>query len=290
MQTSTRGEIHEVALRDGLQSQPPCLSPRTRLELARLLAATQPTSMEVGSFVHPDKVPQMAGSLELAHMLRDEAWRENIPLFGLVPNQRGFEDFADSGLDGITVLVSASESHSQENVGMGRADALNQAQALITLAKSGGFATKAYISTAFGCPYERDVPSEIVIEISQKFLEWGADKVVLTDTIGSANPAAVASLVGQILTHVEAPRCALHLHDDQGLGVDNAMAGWDLGIRSFDTSLSGIGGCPFAPGAPGNLATETWLAALAKRGEDCQIEEKVWRLAQAGFTKALAEA
>ena len=280
--------FHEVALRDGLQNESVCLSPEKRAELASCIALYGPSTLEVAAFVHPRKVPQMAGAEALCQLLLDAPWRENLPLFGLVPNQKGFDVFVRAGLDGITLLASASEGHSQANVGQSQGVAFQEALTLVNQAQSGGFLIRAYVSMAFGCPFDGEAPASVVIEMAQGFFEAGADVVVLADTVGGATPQQIEQLVRKVLLACPGIPLGLHLHDGRQQACEGAGSTRELGVVHFDSALGGLGGCPFAPGAAGNMDTAKWADFLRARQEPLSLNLPAISDAAAALSRALS--
>ncbi|MBT4028847.1 MAG: hydroxymethylglutaryl-CoA lyase [Planctomycetes bacterium] len=258
--------IHEVAPRDGLQNEVAILSPATRAEFVGRLAVASPSSLEVAAFVSPKRVPQMSGASELTSMLDGATWRESIPAFALVPNERGYEAFRDSALNGVTLLVSATESHSQANVGMSVSDSLTETCRLIDLAHADGFTVRAYVSMAFACPFEGETDTGQVGALLDAFHGHAAEAVLLADTLGLATSNRVFELVGRALLAGPIESLGLHLHDTHGRAHENVRAALELGVRQFDAAAGGTGGCPFAPGAAGNLDTYSLLQVLDSEG------------------------
>jgi hydroxymethylglutaryl-CoA lyase len=264
---------HEVAPRDGLQNEATLLTLQQKLELMKHLVAAQPASIEVTSFVRPDRVPQLADAAELCQALADQTWAQEarangMRLTGLVANQRGLDRLLEAGLDSVTVLVSATEAHSQSNVGMSRGQAAELAQQLISQAKAHNVFVRAYVSMAYVCPFDGVVASEPVLELLQQFHQWGADLILPADTLGAAEPQAVRSLLEQAKALLPTAALGLHMHNTHGRALENCQIGWQLGIRHFDAAAAGTGGCPFAPGAAGNLSSSSLLKWAAAAGAD----------------------
>lgn len=246
--------ITDVAPRDGLQNQPVHLSTGDKLELIGLLADAGITSVEATSFVSPRAVPQMADAAELLKQLIPA--RPSLRTSVLVPNLKGLERAAAAGAREIAVVLSATDTMNLKNINMNleqataaSADTLRQARAL-------GLATRAYLAVAFECPFEGETPLPRVRELAAVMLGAGAQEIVIADTIGAAAPAAVRQRIDALAKVVPLAQLAIHLHDTRGMALANAWAALEAGVRRFDASAGGIGGCPFAPGAAGNLATE----------------------------------
>lgn len=266
---SERLLVHEVAARDGLQNEKALLSTTDKLALLARLAASQPDSLEVTSFVRPDRVPQLADADDLCRAIADQPWREQQTLVGLVMNLRGYERFRQSGLDAITAVIGAHEGFSQANSGMSIARALQANQELVAAARADGYPVRLYLSMAFGSPQDGPTPKEDVFALVQAAAEMGVERVMLSDTVGVGTPEQVASLIHGCLTWMPMARIGLHMHDTYGRALENVAAGVALGVRMVDASAGGSGGCPFAPGAAGNLATGALLAWCREQGIAC---------------------
>jgi hydroxymethylglutaryl-CoA lyase len=246
--------ITDVAPRDGLQNQPVHLSTADKLQLIGLLAGAGVASVEATSFVSPKAVPQMADAAELMLQLVPAlpALRTSV----LVPNMKGLERAAAAGAREIAVVLSVTDTMNLKNINMSleqataaSADTLRQARAL-------GMATRAYLAVAFECPFEGVPPLPRLRDLAAAMLAAGAQEIVIADTIGAAAPAAVRQRIDALAEVIPLAQLAIHLHDTRGMAVANAWAALEAGVRRFDASAGGIGGCPFAPGAAGNLATE----------------------------------
>jgi hydroxymethylglutaryl-CoA lyase len=255
--------INEVGLRDGLQSQPRHLSLDERLRMARSLLETGIRHFEVGSFVSPKAVPQMAGTGELIAALE---LPEGVQLSALIPNMKGYELARAAGIDTVAVVVSATETMNQRNINMSLEQTLSVARAVIERGASEGARVQAYLAVAFECPFEGPTPAATVIEQASRLAEWGADEIVIADTIGAANPAAVRGLMDTLVAAHGADRLACHFHDTRAMGLANVFAAIESGVRQFDSSVGGLGGCPFAPGAKGNVATEDVVMLCEQMG------------------------
>lgn len=264
--------IHEVAARDGLQNEKSVLSTEQKLRLLELLAASRPDSLEVTSFVRPDLVPQLADAAELCEAVRTVPWREGIPLVGLVMNLRGYERFRESGLDAITAVIGAHEGFSRANSGMDIEKAIAVNRELCAAATEDGFPVRLYLSMAFGSPQDGDTDPQVVLELVQAAKEMGVERVLLSDTVGVGRLDQVDALVEGSLAILGSEHVGLHMHDTYGNALENCERAMDLGIRMFDASAGGTGGCPFAPGAAGNLATGALLAAARRRGMDMAMD------------------
>lgn len=256
---SDSATIFEVGPRDGLQNESIILPVAQKLELIHRLVNAGTKDIEIGSFVHPKWVPQMADTDTVARSLEKI---EGVRYWALVPNAKGLERALETGLRHVAVFMSSSETHNQRNINRSIAESLDAMRDTISLARQEGIMVRAYISTVFGCPYEGEVDFDRVLKIGDTLLELGAFQISLGDTTGMGQPLQVKEGARRALQQWGVERVALHLHDTRGLGQTNAFAGFLEGIRNFDSSVGGLGGCPYAPGAPGNLSTENLLGLL----------------------------
>jgi len=251
--------LHEVAARDGLQNESVILTTAQKVELLGLLAAARPNSLEVTSFVRADAIPQLADAEEVCAAIRHAPWRRGLPLVGLVMNERGYARFRAAGLDAITAVVGANEDFSLANSGMSVARAVAVNRELCAAARADGVPVRMYLSLAFGSP-RQETSAAAVLALVETFAVEGVERILLADTVGVGRPEATSALVDAALKIVPAQRLGLHMHDTYGRALENCAAAADLGVRHFDASAGGTGGCPFAPGAAGNLATGALLA------------------------------
>jgi hydroxymethylglutaryl-CoA lyase len=261
--------IVEVGPRDGLQNEPVAVSADAKVAFVEALADAGLRIVEATSFVAPSAVPQLADADEVFPRIRR---REGVRYPVLVPNMRGMERAEAAGAEAVAVFTAASETFTRRNIGMSIAGSLEAFRPVIERATALGWWRRGYVSTAFGCPYEGDVDTGVVVEVTEALLALGCDEVSIGDTIGVAEPHDVQALVGALLERVPVDRLALHLHDTYGRALANVDAGLELGIRTFDASAGGTGGCPFAPGAPGNLATEALCGLLDRLGIDHGVD------------------
>jgi hydroxymethylglutaryl-CoA lyase len=215
--------------------------------------------IEITSFVSPKWIPQLADSTEVA---RGVARRDGVTLSALVPNRRGLDGALAAGMREIAVFLSASETHNQKNVNKSITDTLAAFADVIPPALAAGVAVRAYVSTVFGCPYEGDVATDRVLWLTKALLDLGVYQVSLGDTIGVANPRQVELVLSQVLEQHPAQAVAVHFHDTQGTALANCLVALQQGITTIDSSAGGLGGCPYAPGASGNLATDDLVAML----------------------------
>jgi hydroxymethylglutaryl-CoA lyase len=254
--------INEVGPRDGLQNQSRVLSPEQRLHLIECLVAAGLPAIEVGSFVSPRAVPAMAGTEQVVAGLP----RNAVYYSTLVPNHKGYELAKASGIKAIGSVIATSNTFNEKNIRMSSAQALAVVLDLIAASKGDGIDALVYLSTAWECPYQGIIEPRIVIELAAQLFAAGAAEVVIADTIGAADPAATAALMQSLVNEFGAARLTCHFHDTRGMALANVYAALQCGIRKFDASIAGLGGCPFAPGASGNVATEDVAVLLQQMG------------------------
>lgn len=256
--------ITDVAPRDGLQNQPVHLAAADKLALMQRLAAAGVQSIEATSFVSPKAVPQMADAAELLALAHRALPALRISV--LVPNLKGLERAHATGAAEIAVVLSATETMNRRNINMGLAQATEVSAQTLAEAQRLGLRTRAYVAVAFDCPFEGETPLDEVLRLAQRMQVAGAGEIVIADTIGSASPGAVKQRFAALAGLLPPDRLAVHLHDTRGMAVANAWAALEAGVRRFDASVGGIGGCPFAPGAAGNLATEDLVLMAEQSG------------------------
>jgi len=298
MDPSVRGpwpasaRIVEVGPRDGLQNEATPVPPAARAAFALALAAAGLTDIEVGAFVREDKVPQMAGTAEVLAVI-ERARDGHAPgttegrFIVLVPNERGLHDALKAGARHVAVFTAVSETFNQKNIGMGVDDSLAALSPVVAEARAKGLWVRGYLSTVFGCPYEGRVDAARAAGVAVRLWELGVDEISLGDTIGVATPAGVGEVLGAIGARVPREKIALHMHDTRGTALVNVMAGLLLGVRTFDASAGGLGGCPFAPGATGNAATEDLVYLLHGLGVQTGVEMAKLVAASATMEEAL---
>ncbi|MCA9297746.1 MAG: hydroxymethylglutaryl-CoA lyase, partial [Phycisphaerales bacterium] len=263
-------QIFDVSLRDGLQNEPVVLPTATKLEIARRLVSAGYRDIEVTSFVRPRLVPQLADAADLVRMLPKA---EGVRFWALVPNQIGLDRAIDAGIQNVCTFMSASETHNQKNVNRTVRESLAGLERVIGSASSQEMGVRAYISTVFGCPFEGDVPVSQTVPIARALLDAGADVVVLGDTTGMGTPMQVKNVVRTLVDEgIPLDRIGLHFHDTRGTALVNAFAAFQEGARMFDGSTSGVGGCPYAPGATGNGSSEDLIYMFHAMGVDTGID------------------
>ena len=283
--TPARVTVVEVGPRDGLQNEAAIVPTAAKVRFIEMLAAAGLPVVEATSFVHPAAVPQLADADQVLPAI---ARRPGVRYPVLVPNMRGMERAIAAGADAVAVFTAASEAFSQANIRMTIAESLEAFAPVMAAARAAGMWTRGYVSTAFGCPYQGEVDPAAVADVAVALDELGCDQISVGDTIGVAEPDDVGRVLSPLLERVPAERLALHLHDTRGRAIDNAGAGLNLGITTFDASASGLGGCPFAPGAPGNLATETLVSWLHGLGIETGVDEPALLEASAYIRSQLA--
>lgn len=261
--------INEVGPRDGLQSQPKHLSLDEREQFTRALLRTGVAGIEIGSFVSPKAVPQMAGTGDLVGRIGKP---DGTVMTALVPNMKGYELAREAGMDRVAVVASATETMNQKNIRMSLEQTFAVARAVIGRGRDEGAEVVAYLAVAFECPFEGLVDPDRVVDRALQLADWGATQIVISDTIGAANPAQVRALLERIVGPIDAARLACHFHDTRAMGLANVYASIESGVRHFDSSVGGLGGCPFAPGAKGNVATEDVVMLCEQMGFDTGVD------------------
>ena len=251
--------IVEVGPRDGLQNEAVPVSTADKIAFIDRLSDAGLPVVEITAFVSPKWVPQMGDATEVAAGIRR---RPGTVYSALVPNLAGLDRAMAAGLETVAVMAAASETFSRRNINRSVRASLDEYRDVAARAHASGLRVRGYLSTAFGCPFEGEVPPARVVDVAAALLDLGTFEVAVSDTIGVGHPAQVRSLLNLLLAAMPADRIALHFHDTRGMAVANVLAALDMGIRTFDASAGGLGGCPYAPGAAGNLATEDLLYLL----------------------------
>lgn len=260
--------INDVGPRDGLQNQPKILSVDERLQIINALQAAHVEHIELGAFVSPKAVPAMAGSDQVVAAMVDVVGEFSA----LIPNRRGYDLAVAAGAKTVAMVAYGSDGMAQKNVRMSRLQADDATLEIVQQAKLDGVQVIATIATAFECPFDGPSDPAVVAETTAKFLSHGVDAVVIADTIGAATPAHVQRLMTRLVSENGAANIGCHFHDTRALGMANVYAGLEAGIRRFDASIAGLGGCPFAPGATGNIATEDAVMMLHQMGFETGID------------------
>jgi hydroxymethylglutaryl-CoA lyase len=278
--------IFEVGPRDGLQNEPGVIDTADKVHLVDLLTGCGLTSIEVTSFVSPKWVPQMA---DAAGVMSGITRRTGVRYCAMTPNIHGYDAAKAAGADEIIVFASASEGFSRKNINCSIGESLARYAMVLAAAHADGIPARGYVSCAIACPYDGPTPPADVLEVAGLLVEHGCYEVSLADTIGAGTPATTQAMLREVLTHIPAAKLAGHFHDTGGRALDNIAVCLDHGLRTFDAAVGGLGGCPFAPGAPGNVATEAVVDMLEKRGYTTGIDRP--RLAAAAaFARGLRRA
>ena len=255
--------ICEVGPRDGLQNEPANVPTPGKIRLIESLTVAGIRRMEATSFVAPKWIPNLADAGEVLTGIRREP---GVAYTALVPNLKGLERALAARVDGAVLFLSASETHSRKNINKSIDQALGAYAEVAAQAKAAGLHVKGAISMCFGCPFEGDVDPAVVVRIASELLAMGADEVSVSDTGGTANPRLVAEVTGKVAEQVPVERISLHFHDTRGTALANVLAGLQAGVRIYDASIGGLGGCPYSKGATGNVATEDLVHMLHEMG------------------------
>lgn len=251
--------IKEVGPRDGLQNEKQFIQTEDKIEWINLLSETGLTYIEITSFVHPKWIPQLADAIEVAKSIKR---KNGITYAALVPNERGLEGALEANIDEVAVFMSASETHNRKNINKSISETFPVLQPVIQEAIAAGKTVRGYVSTVFGCPYEGKVSTNAVLSIAEQLFSQGIHELSLGDTIGVANPKQVEDVLAEVLKRFPREKIAMHFHNTRGTALANVLVALQLGITNFDSALGGLGGCPYAPGALGNLATDDLLYML----------------------------
>ncbi|MDB4512311.1 hydroxymethylglutaryl-CoA lyase [Arenicella sp.] len=261
--------INDVGPRDGLQSQAKTLPIEDRISLIRAIAAAGIKNIEVGAFVSPKAVPAMAGTDQVLASINDLC---GVAKTVLIPNQRGYEIAKAAGAKRVAMVLYATEGMAMKNVNMSIAQVEAGTQAIVEQANEDAIDVSAYIATSFGCPFDGDVEPANVAKLAANYFSFGVDEVVLADTIGAANPKQVKQTFDPIIKQHGNAKLAAHFHDTRAMGLANVYSAYEAGVRKFDASIGGLGGCPFAPGASGNVATEDVAMMFQQMGVDIELD------------------
>ncbi|MGE0785290.1 MAG: hydroxymethylglutaryl-CoA lyase [Sandaracinaceae bacterium] len=255
--------VYEVSPRDGLQNEAVTVPTTRKVRLIEALCASGLKRVEVTSFVSPKWVPQLADGDEVARITPRP---EGVTFSALCPNARGLERAISAGIEEIAVFVSASETHNLKNVNKTVRATLDGFKDVIGPAATAGLRVRGYVSTVWGCPYEGEIDTRRAIEITRELLEQGCYQVSISDTIGVGTPVQTKRILQMFLAELDSPQLSMHMHDTRGTALSNIVVGLEMGIRTFDASVGGLGGCPYAPGAAGNVATEDLVYMLHGMG------------------------
>lgn len=261
--------IVEVGPRDGLQNEKQAISIAEKVALINGLSETGLSYIEAGSFVSPKWVPQMAGSAEVFQQIQSA---DGITYAALTPNMQGFTAALHAGVTEVAVFAAASESFSQKNINCSIADSIKRFQPLLSAAKQQGIKVRGYVSCVLGCPYEGEIAPQAVLDVAQSLYDMGCYEISLGDTIGVGTPKKAAKLFELVAQHIPRSQLAGHFHDTYGQALANIYACLQQGIATFDSSIAGLGGCPYAKGASGNVATEDVVYMLNGLGINSGVE------------------
>ena len=267
--TSRRVQIVEVGPRDGLQSEPDMVPTEVKVRLIERLMDAGVQRIEATSFVSPAAVPQLC---DAEAVLATIGRRTGVEISALVPNQRGLERALAARVDRIAVFTSASETFAQRNIRRTVDESLVRFGPIVSAATAAGIPVRGYVSMAWHCPYEGAVDPEATLAVVRRLDALGCDEIALADTVGQASPDEVTRLLDRVATAVAIERVAVHLHDTRGWALANVEAAVHAGVRIFDGAVAGLGGCPFAPGSPGNVDTAELVAVLERLGLDTGID------------------
>lgn len=249
-------KIVEVGPRDGLQNEKNFLSVEVRSEFVRQLVEAGHSSVEVGAFVSPEKIPQMVGSSDVVRSVNKMFPKSKVSFPVLVPNERGMRDAIAVGVKEVAIFAAASESFSKANINCTIEESFERFKPVIALAKKHKIKVRGYLSTCFYCPFEGKIKPQKVASLAKKLIQMGCYEVSIGDTIGAANPKEVKTLIQLLKRSIPVKKIAMHFHDTRGTALANILQSYQLGVTTFDSSLGGLGGCPYAPGAQGNVSTE----------------------------------
>lgn len=263
MNFPTEITIKEVGPRDGLQNESQMVPTEAKINWINLLSETGVSYIEVSSFVHPDWIPQLKDATDVAKHIKR---KPGITYAALVPNLRGLERALEVEIDEVCLFISASETHNHKNINRSIANTYPILEAVAKEARTSGKAVRGYLSTVFGCPYEGEIELEKVVSICDKLFTMGIDELSIGDTIGIADPVQVEQVISKLLTYFPSEKIAMHFHNTRGAALANVIMAMNLGITNFDSAVGGIGGCPYAKGASGNLATEDLLYMIHRMG------------------------
>jgi hydroxymethylglutaryl-CoA lyase len=261
-----RVRLTEVGPRDGLQNEKVVVDTRAKIAFLRDLVDAGLTHIEATAFVNPRWIPPLADHAEVARATRQPPLAGRARFSALTPNVKGYEGARAAGIDEVAIFLAASESHNKKNINATTAEALARYAEVTDRARDDGVPIRGYVSCVMGCPYEGNVATSAVIDVASKLIDMGCAEISLGDTIGVGNPKQTVELIRALKATVDLDKIALHLHDTRGTALANIAVALDEGVRSFDASAGGLGGCPYAPGAAGNVATEDLVYMLDGMG------------------------
>jgi hydroxymethylglutaryl-CoA lyase len=279
-----RVRIVEVGPRDGLQNEPAILPTQKKAEFIALLAESGIKDIEVASFVSPKWVPQLADAEKLLAQLQTTP---SVRYSALVPNMKGLDRAIESGIRRIAIFTAASETFNRKNINMGIRESIDGFKPVTERALKEGLTVRGYVSTCFVCPYEGPIGKEKAAEVTRALFDLGVDEVSIGDTIGAATPRDVENTCGFLLNEFASAKLAMHFHDTYGMAVANVYQSLQMGLSTFDSSAGGLGGCPYAPGASGNVATEDLIYLLGRLGIETGVSLNLVRRASRFISTAL---
>ena len=264
-----KARIVEVGPRDGLQNEAAHIPTDVKIAFVDALSEAGYGEIEVSAFVSPKWVPQLADAAEVFRGIRR---REGVVYSALVPNEEGLDRALAAKVGKASVFTAASETFNRKNINATIAESIQRVVPVVPRARAAGLPVRGYVSTAFWCPYEGKIDPRAVLDVVRRLLDLGVDEISIGDTIGKAVPNEVHELLDVLLDLAPQDHLAMHFHDTYGTAVANALAAWERGIETFDASAGGVGGCPYAPGAAGNIATEDLCWALTRSGAEVGID------------------
>ena len=272
--TDNRIIINDVGPRDGLQNQQQVLSTEQRLALITALVTAKVPAVEIGAFVSPKAVPAMAGTSELYQQLCQQLPKANgqSEFSALIPNMKGYDMAVAANVPVMSLVVAASNTMNLKNINMTTDESIKVSESVLKVASAQGKKVQAYIATAWACPFEGIIDSDSVFKVTEKLIDAGASNIVVADTIGAADPMVVNQLMNAMAARFDIAQLSCHFHDTRAMGLANVYAAIEAGIRKFDASIAGLGGCPFAPGASGNVATEDVVMMVEQMGYSTGID------------------
>jgi len=283
--TSAPLRITEVGPRDGLQNEPGAVSMQSKIAFVNALSQTGVKEIEVGAFVSPQAVPQMADTEDVFRKIERRA---GVIYSALVPNERGLARAFTAGAQKISVFTAASDTFTQHNINASIEESISRFRPVVAGAQAAGLPVRAYVSTSIYCPYEGRVEPSRVVEVCDRLILIGIREISLGETIGKAAPNDVRRVLDAVLRHVKIDQLSLHFHDTYGMAIANAVMAWEeYGITGFDSSAGGLGGCPYAPGASGNVATEDLVYAFKASGGKVDVDEEKIVEAARGIARVL---
>jgi hydroxymethylglutaryl-CoA lyase len=276
-QVGSRASVYEVSPRDGLQNERATVPLRAKLRLIDALVAAGLERIEITSFVSPRWIPQLADADEVAEHAKAPP---GVVFSALCPNRKGLERALAAGVREIAVFLSASETHNKKNVNKTVDETLAEFAETVSGARAAGLRVRGYVSTVWGCPFEGSIDPKRAIAIAKRLVGLGCYQVSLGDTIGVGTPRQTGRILRMAIGELGAEKIAMHMHDTRGTALANVLVGLEMGVRDFDASVGGLGGCPYAPGAAGNLATEDLVYMLQGMGVETRVDLE--RLVEAG--------